>query len=270
MLCEFDYLAPRNLPELFDALAASGPDARILAGGTDLLVNVRAGLVTPKTVIDIKKIPGLQGLEYNDTTGLEIGAAVTVNQIAADPRVQKHYSLLVACAESLASYQLRNRATVVGNIVNASPCADMAPALLCYEAQVVITSKQGSRTVPIREFFTGVKKTVLVPGELVEKILVPATYAGASGSYEKLKRIKGHDLGIVGVAMLKKDGLVRMAVSSAAPTPIIVKDCKASDSAEVLAKAALEAIKPIDDVRSSKEYREFMVQVYVKRLLERV
>ncbi len=270
MLCEFDYLAPRTMPELFDALAAGGPDARILAGGTDLLVNVRAGLVTPKCVIDIKKVSGLDGLSFDAKNGLAIGAAVTVNQLAEEPVVREKYGLLVACAESLASYQLRNRATVVGNIVNASPCADMAPALLCYDAQVLIASRQGSRTVPIREFFTGVKKTVLAQGEIVEKILVPLTHAGGSGAYEKLKRIKGHDLGIVGVALLKKDGLVRMAVSSAAPTPILVRDCKAGESADTLAQAALQAVKPIDDVRSSKEYREFMVQVYVKRLLERV
>ena len=270
MLCEFDYLAPRTLPELFTALAAGGSDARILAGGTDLLVNVRAGLATPKIVVDIKKVAGLDGLSFDEKNGLSIGAAVTINQLSENPIVREKFALLTACADSLASYQLRNRATVVGNIVNASPCADMAPALLCYQAEVVVTSSSGSRSVPLADFFTGVKKTVLVPGEIVEKILVPASSAGGTAAYEKLKRIKGHDLGIIGVAMLKQDGLVRIAVSSSAPTPILVKDCKTSDSPDVIAKAVLDAIKPIDDVRSSKVYREFMVQVYVKRLLERV
>ena len=270
MLCEFDYLAPQSLPELLGALAASGSGARLLAGGTDLLVNIRAGLVTPKCVINIKKVPGFDALNFDAKNGLEIGPAVTVYRLAEDKNVRERYPLLVACAESLASYQLRNRATVIGNIVNASPCADMAPALLCYEASVVITSQKGSRTVPIREFFTGVKKTVLAADEIVEKITVPVTWAGAKGSYAKLKRIKGHDLGIVGVAVLKKDKALRFAVSSAAPTPILVNDFSATAKPDEIAKGVLAAIKPIDDIRSSRDYREFMVQVYVKRLLEEV
>ena len=270
MLCEFNYLAPQTLPELLEILGAGGEGTRILAGGTDLLVNIRAGLVSPKTVVNIKKVAGFDALTYHPGKSLEIGAAVTVNQLAEDAAVSAHYPLLRVCAESLASYQLRNRATVVGNIVNASPCADMSPALLCYEAEVVVTSKKGSRNVPIREFFTGVKKTILAPDEVVEKLIISIDHADGKGAYAKLKRIKGHDLALVGVALHKKGNLLRFAVTAAAPTPILVHDFRLADSPDDIAKEVLAAIKPIDDVRSSGEYREFMVKVYVKRLLEEV
>jgi len=270
MLCEFDYLAPQTLPDLVEMLGAGNGDVRILAGGTDLLVNIRAGLVSPKTVVNIKKVAGFDALAYDPKKGLEIGAAVTVNRLAEHPDVRANYPLLALCAESLASYQLRNRATVVGNIVNASPCADMAPALLCYEAEAVIASKKGTRKVALGDFFTGVKKTVLAADEVVEKLVVPAAQAGGKGAYAKLKRIKGHDLALVGVALHKKGELVRFAASAVAPTPILVRDFTAADSPDEIAKGVLAAIKPIGDVRSSGEYREFMVQVYVKRLLEEV
>jgi carbon-monoxide dehydrogenase medium subunit len=270
MLCEFDYLAPQSLPDLLEILGAGDGDVRILAGGTDLFVNIRAGLVTPKAVVNIKKVAGFDALTFDPAKGLEIGAAVTANQLAEHASVRAKYPLLYKCAESLASYQLRNRATVVGNIVNASPCADMSPALLCYETEVAIASKKGSRRVPIREFFTGVKKTVLTPDEVVEKLIVPAAQADGKGGYSKLKRIKGHDLSIVSVALHKKGNLIRIAVSSAAPTPILVNDFKASDSPDEIAKGVLAAIKPIDDIRSSGEYRAFMVKAYIKRLLEEV
>ena len=176
----------------------------------------------------------------------------------------------MACALDLASHQIRNRATVIGNVVNASPCADMAPALLCLGASAVISSQTGQRVVPFTEFFTGVKRTVLRTDEILEEIVVPPETADARGSYHKLKRIKGHDLGIVGVAAMNKEGALRLGISSCAPTPLLVEGLSARDPADTVVAAAHEAISPISDVRCSREYREHMVEVYVRRALQEV
>ncbi len=266
----FRYLAPTSYDEALQFLAELGKRGKLMAGGTDLLVNIRADLEHPTHVIDIKHIPDIGKLTYSDQDGLSIGAAVTINAIIDDPAVNEHYPLLVACAHQLASHQVRNRATVVGNVVNASPCADMAPPLMCLEAEVEIRSLDGTRTVPCHTFFTGPKQTILKPGEMVSRMMVPARMRGASGGYRKLKRIQGHDLGIVGVALMKKDDLVRVAVSSAAPTPILVRDFKASDAVETMVEETMKAISPIDDVRCTKDYRLFMAGVYLKRLAQEV
>ena len=263
----FEYVAPTSRAELYDVLAE---DARVLAGGTDLLVDIRAGTAKPAVVVDVKKVDGFGGIEWSESEGLSIGPAVTVNELIAHPKVRAAYPLLVTCGETLASYQLRNRATVVGNIVNASPCADMAPALLCLDARVEIGSRRGSREVPIASFFTGVKKTVLAADEVVERIVVPPETAGARGSYRKLKRINGHDLSLVGVAVARSNGDVRLGISAAAPTPVLVDGLSSKDSPEAVAAAARAAISPIGDVRCGKEYRRHIVDVYVRRLLEEV
>lgn len=270
MLCDFHYLAPRSREVLLALLADHGPEARLLAGGTDLLPNIRNGIMTPALVIDLKRVPGFEAITMDKTKGAVIGPAVTINQLLAHKELSAAYPILHRTGSQLASYQLRNRATVVGNIANASPCADMAPALLCLEASVVISSRDGSRTLPVREFFTGVKKTVLAPGEFVEGITIPASSAGSPAGYKKLKRIKGHDLGIVGVALVRTPAAIRIAVSSAAPTPVLVPDLPASATAAQVKEATLKAISPIDDIRGTRDYRLFMVGEYIERLLEEV
>ncbi len=268
MLSGFNYAAPRTRGELLDLLAAEGQGAKLLAGGTDLLVNMRSGAVKPRLVIDVKRVEGFSGIEWSAKDGLVMKASTTINDLLRDREVRERFPLLAACAHDLASYQVRNRATVVGNVVNASPCSDMAPALLCLGARARISSKTGTREVPFKEFFTGVKRTVLKADELLELIIVPAEEGGARGSYRKLKRINGHDLGIVGVAMMKKGGLMRIAVSSAAPTPVLVDGLNETSTPEAAVAAVRKAISPISDLRCSKEYREHMVEVFVRRLLE--
>ena len=270
MVHDFNYLAPRTLSELFDILAEKETEAKILAGGTDLLVNIRSGIAKPRFVVDIKNIPGAAELGASAKGGLSFGPAVTINAVLAHPVVQKRYPLLAVCAHNLASYQVRNRATVLGNIVNASPCSDMAPALLCLNAIAVIAGRAGRREVPLQEFFQGVKKTVLTGDEVLERIIVPAEYAGGRGGYRKLKRISGHDLGIIGVALLRKGGRLRFAVSSAAPTPVFAGDFPESTPPDEVAAAVLKTLHPIDDVRCSREYREFIAGVYVRRLMAEV
>ena len=270
MIYTFKYFAPATRAELHSMLTDRGPGAALLSGGTDLLVNIRNGALRPECVLNVKKVKGFSGLDWSAEEGLIIRAACTINELLGDPKVRQDYPLLAACAHELASYQIRNRATVVGNVANASPCSDMAVALLCLKARAVLSSSRGEREVPFQEFFKGVKRTVLLPGELLERIIVPAASAGAQGDYRKLKRISGHDLAIVGVALLKQDGELRMGISSAGPTPVFVGGLKSTASADDVVAAAMAAVSPISDVRCTREYREHMIQFYVRRLLEEV
>jgi carbon-monoxide dehydrogenase medium subunit len=270
MTATFSYRAPVTRSALLNLLADHGDAARVLAGGTDLITDLRNGLRHPALVVNIKNVEGYGDITWSAEDGLSIGPAVTINDVLAHPKVREAFPLLVACGRDLASHQIRNRATVVGNVANASPCADMAPALLCLGATAVLSSLSGERRVPFTDFFTGVKRTVIGPDEVLERIDVPADAAGARGSYLKLKRIKGHDLGIVGVAAYRKDGEVRLGISSCAPTPLLVRGLTDADPLDAAVAAARRAISPISDVRCTKEYREHMVETYVRRTLQEV
>jgi CO/xanthine dehydrogenase FAD-binding subunit len=270
MTAMFSYRAPVLRTELLSLLTDHGAAARVLAGGTDLLGDVRSGLARPSLVVNLKKVEGYSGISWSREDGLIIRPAVTINDVLQDSKVRDSFPLLVACAQDLASHQIRNRATVVGNVVNASPCADMAPALLCLGARATVSSLTGQRMVPFTAFFTGAKQTVLRADEILEEIIVPPDTAAARGSYRKLKRIKGHDLGIVGVAAMSKEGVLRLGISSCASTPLLVEGLSTEDPADAVVAAAYAAISPISDVRCSREYREHMVEVFVRRALQEV
>jgi aerobic carbon-monoxide dehydrogenase medium subunit len=267
---DFQYVAPTTKTELLDFLAEHGESSAVFSGGTDLFVSIRDDLAKPDYVVDLKTVDELCRLTYTADGGLSIGAGVTVNELVDSADVQKHYPILHIAGDQLATFQLRNRATVAGNLVTASPCGDMSSPLLCLGARVVLTSKRGSRELAIQEFITGVKKTAIAPDEIMEKILVPAESAGMTGGYRKLKRIKGHDLGLIGVALTRKNGSFRVAISSAAPTPVLLPEFKAGTDYEDVKNAAMDAISPIDDVRCTAEYRSYMVGEYIKRLMEEV
>ena len=269
MLHDFEYRAPRTRAELLQLLAEHGAAAKLMAGGTDVIVNIRAGGLKPRVVVDVKKVAGYERLSW-EAAGLVIRPATTINDLLRDPQVGARYPLLAACAHDLASYQIRNRATVIGNVANASPCADMAPALLCLGARAVVASRDGEREIPLRAFITGVKVTVLTSGEVLDRIVVPADAAGARGAYAKLKRINGHDLGLVSVAVHKHQGELRVAIGSAAPTPVLVEGLREAEDPEAVVAAARAVISPISDLRCTKEYREHMVAVYIRRLLAEV
>ena len=269
MLHEFEYFAPDTVGVLLDALADHPEDGALLAGGTDLLPNIRNGLRKPAFVIDTKRCKDAPGLDHG-AEGLSIGPAVTISDLLRDKGCRDHYPVLCSCAHELASHQVRNRATVFGNVVNASPCADMAPALLCLGATAELRSRAGTRELPFSQFFTGVKRTALRKDEFLYRIKVPAAAKGAKGSYLKLKRIQGHDLGIVGVLLVELGDKLRFGVSSAAPTPVLVGDLPRNVGADEAVAKVLSSVSPIDDVRSTKDYREYMIGVYVRRLLEGV
>jgi len=270
VLHEFTYRAPASLHELLSFLAEHGEHTSVFAGGTDLFVVIRSGLAKPEYVVDLKKIDALRELSFSEDEGLSIGACVTVNELLDHPVVRERYSILHAAGEELATFQLRNRATVVGNIVTASPCGDMSSPLLCLGAGVELRSSRGTRSMPLREFITGVKKTQIAPDEIVTRITVPTDHIDANGGYRKLKRIKGHDLGVVSVALIKAKGTARVAISSAAPTPVLLPDFPADAPVADVQATAQQMISPIDDVRCTKEYRSFMVDVFIRRLMQEV
>lgn len=274
MLSKFRYVRPQDLGEALLFLQQN-TGTKILAGGTDLMVMLRRNAETPDNILDIKAIPDTKRLEYQKD-GLFIGASVTVNQIAESAVVKEKYLALAQAANSLASYQLRNRATLVGNICNASPGADLAGPLLVFEAKVHIANQQGNRVVDIHEFFTGVKRTVLRQGDIVTGVSLPLSDAGDASVFLKQARIKGHDLGIVGVAVhLTKNKRFRVAMTAVAPTPIrlfrLEELINLRPRDEQLAAWAGEEvtqhIEPISDVRSSAEYRLHASKVLVKRAI---
>ena len=275
MLSKFDYVKPQFLTEALNYLEKNA-GTRILAGGTDLMIILRHNAETPEHILDIKSIPETNRLEYTINEGLFIGASVTVNKVAELELILEKYPALVQAANSLASYQLRNRATLVGNICNASPGADLAGPLMVYDAKVHIASVEGIRIVDINSFFTGVKKTVLKKNELVIGVSLPPVLEGDTSVFLKQARIKGHDLGIVGVtARLTGDKKIKLAMTAVAATPISIQKLEEALSLQPLTpelanwagKEVRNIIKPISDVRSSAQYRLHVAGVLVERAL---
>ncbi len=268
-MATFKYLRCHSLDEAIDLLATHARQARILAGGTDLLVSIRDGLESPRYLIDIKPIAELHTLALEDGL-LRIGASVTVNQLIDFEHLPAGMDAITEAASCLASYQIRNRATVGGNICNASPACDLGPPLLVLGAKVETISKRGRRTIPIEDFFEDVKVTRLEPDEIVTAILIPSPRGGVS-TFLKRSRIKGHDLAVVNAAgAVTKDGNLRMAFGAVAPTPILVDDfngARLDDTARIV-DVLMNAISPIDDVRASAVYRKYMVEALAKKILE--
>jgi aerobic carbon-monoxide dehydrogenase medium subunit len=285
----FDYVVPQDFREASVLLASGEGRARALLGGTDLLVRIRAGLVRPQVVVDLKKLPGMQAIRLDAEGWLSVGAACTMNQVAKDNWVRERYTLLAQACDSVASYQLRNRATVGGNCCNGSPAADTAPALYCLGAVAEIFGPSGPRRVPIEGFFVGPGRTALAPGEFLTAILLPSFSSGACGAFKKLGRTRAGDISIVSVAVCALgepgDGqrktaapvAWRIGLGAVGPTPL-----RASQAEESLAldrspagvaeaaQLAAQAAKPINDLRASAAYRTAMVRVLTRRGIETV
>jgi carbon-monoxide dehydrogenase medium subunit len=270
LLNQFTYFKPRTEKELIEKLDNVKQGIKILAGGTDLLIYMKQYIVQPNVLIDIKGVKEYSKIITESDGSITIGASVTCNDLIENECIQKHFPILVEAAKTLGSYQLRNRATIVGNICNASPAADMAGPLLVLGASVVVGNSSGGREIQLKDFFTGVKKNALKPSEFVKAIRVPAYFRDAKSGYMKASRIKGHDLGICNVAMCRVNGTLKVSVGSCAITPVLLQDFDGSTaSSDLIIDAAMKKINPIDDIRGSKEYRKHMVQVFIKRLLER-
>ena len=285
VLPSFDYVRPDSPQQVTRLLLNSNGDARLFMGGSDVFVRMRDGFISPQVLIDVKHLPGMREVKFTKRNGLIVGAAVDMNSLARHPAVVEHYLLLAESLHSVASYQLRTRATMGGNLCNASPAADTAPAALVLEANMVLQGRRGERVVPITEFFLGPGKMAIKAGEFLLRIEIPPTPKGAVGRYIKLGRNAIGDLSIVGVAVLgypdkkSKSGYgFRIALASVAPMPIRVPKAEAILSAspptpetiEAAANAAMETAKPIDDVRASAAYRKAMVKNLTKRAVTEV
>ena len=275
---KFEYLKPDSIKEAILILSQYGDRARILNGGTDLIVGIRDKILQPEYVVDIKTIPHLNKITYNEQEGLTIGATVTLNEISDSKVVQRNYPILAEACKTVGSYLVRNRATLVGNICNASPAADTAPPLLVLDAKVNIVGSDGEKTVPLNQFFVGVKKNILKKEEVVISVTVPPLRDKWVGVYLKQGRRKDVDLATVGVAVVCIRDEIRIALGAVAPIPVRVFKAeellrgKIIDESllEETAKSALAEVSPISDIRSSKEYREEIIKVLVKRAILQV
>ncbi len=262
-----EYHRPRSVAEATALLSA--PGARPIAGGTDLMVQARGGRSGPQALVDLNFVPGLAALGVGPDGGLRIGATVRLARLEGDP-LCRAYPLLREAAATVGSIQVRNRATLAGNLCNGSPAADTAPALLCYEAVVHVVGPAGRRDVPLEEFLRGPGQTALGPGEWVEAVgLPPPPPHGAC--YLKLGRTLGVDLAVTGVAALVSAAEVRLAAASVAPTPRRLRPVEAVLAAAApgsrpdIGPATRAAIAPIDDARASAAYRQAMTVVLAYR-----
>ncbi|HAS73858.1 MAG TPA: xanthine dehydrogenase family protein subunit M [Clostridiales bacterium UBA8960] len=273
MLSKFNYLRPKSLDEAIHYMEAN-PGTKLFAGGTDLMILMRRNMISVEHLLDIKDIPETQRFEFVEGLGFFIGASVTINEISENEIIAKKYNAIKQAADSLASYQLRNRATLVGNICNASPGADMASPLMVYDAIVKIAGPNGEREVGFEQFYIGFKKLDLEPGEIVLGIVLPDHDPEDSSVFLKQARVKGHDLGIAGVSVrYTKDKKVYVAMTAVAPTPVRLRALEAmletkpftSETAEWLGEEIKNHIKPISDIRSSAEYRLHVSGVLASR-----
>lgn len=270
----FEYFEPATLA---DASKLLSEGAQVLAGGTDLLVELKEQLRRADRVVNIKKIPGIGALSYDPRGGLRIGALVTAREVELCAPVLHHYQSLAQAARELGSIQVRNRATIVGNVCRASPSADTLPPLIADGARVKIHGPRGERTLPLEEFLVGPGKTVLGADELVTEIAVPPPPARTGKIYIKHGRRKAMELATVGVAVsLTVNAEVKIVLGAVAPTPIRARNAEAvlrgkhisEELIEQAAKAAETESRPISNVRASAEYRRDMVRVLTRRALE--
>lgn len=278
---DFAYFEPATLDEAVALLRDCRGKASVLAGGTDLLVQIKEHVRHPDNVINIKKIPGMDDLVYDEREGLRIGALVTTRAAETSPVVRKHYAGLAKAVTDFASIQVRNRATVVGNVCRASPSADSLPPLLADGASVRIHGSKGVRVAALDGFFTGPGRTTLEADEIVTHVLVPPPPPHTGKVYIKHGRRIQMELATVGVAVsLTMEGNfcvdARVALAAVAPTPVRAPRTEAllrgaRLDAATIADAALAAkseARPISDVRGSDAYRRQMVAVLTRRAIE--
>jgi CO/xanthine dehydrogenase FAD-binding subunit len=283
-LPRIDYIKPGSMDDLLDLLSGNHNGRyRVYAGGTDLIPKLKGRTITPpESIVDLKAIPGLDHIDYDDRNGLRIGALATIRSIETSPVVREKYPLLSQASASIASIQVRNRGTMAGNICNAVPSADSAPPLLSLEARLLCVSKKRERIININEFFTGPNKNALEPDEILREIQIPALHEDFRGVFIKLSPRSRMDLAVVNVAVICVKGKgrfkdIRISLGAVAPTPIRAQKAESSlKGAEADDKAILNAAriasaesKPIDDHRASAEYRRMMVEVLVKRAIHK-
>jgi carbon-monoxide dehydrogenase medium subunit len=283
-LNDFSYVAPTSLAEATSLLAKANGRGRVLAGGTDILVQLREHLREADLVIDVKRIPELMELSFSSDRGLRLGASVPCCRVYDDAELARAYPALVDAARIIGGWQIQSRASIGGNLCNSSPAADTIPALIAHAATCVIAGPKGQREVKVEDFCTGPGRNVLEPGELLVALVFPPPEANASSAYERFIPRNEMDIAVVGAGSwlkLSSDGKTveraRIGLGAVAPTPRL-----ATEASQWLAgKPATEAsfaeagelakkvATPITDMRGPAEYRVHLVGVLVKRTLLR-
>lgn len=281
-LPEFEYAEPRSVAEVCALLGEDPGGSAVIAGGTDVLVNLKEGFVEHRRLVSLRQVAELGRIEISADRGLVIGAMATVNQVARHAAIRDQYPGLVDAAKSLAADQVRNLATVAGNLCSAIPSADMAPILLAHDARLRAVSTAAERTIRLREFFTGPGTTVLRPAEVVVAIEVPAPRPGTGDASLRQGGRATLSLPLASAAaVVRMEGELcqeaSLALGAVAPTPIVAarvaellagKELTASLLEEAGELASAES-RPIDDLRSTREYRLELVKVLARRALGR-
>jgi CO/xanthine dehydrogenase FAD-binding subunit len=278
----FEMYQPGSLREASLLLKEKGPGGRFLAGGTDLVIAMKEKGLVPKYVVDLKRLPGLSGIRENSDGSITIGALTTMREIETFPLLTKKYPFLCQSAAEVGSIQIRNRATIGGNMCNATPSADVAPSLIALQATAKIASAGSERSVAFEEFFRGPGMNTMDPDEILTEITIPKTNRQLVGEYIKFSPREMMDLAYVGIAVAYTLGEqenrcsdVRIVLGAVAPTPIRAKKAEAALESQVLSEElaekvgaiAAEEARPISDVRSSADYRRAMVGAMTKRAL---
>jgi carbon-monoxide dehydrogenase medium subunit len=279
----FEYREPASPAETCRMLAEHDGKARVLAGGTDLIIQMEGGRHKPAAILFLGKLAGLREIRFDPRAGLTIGAMVTMREIELHPVIQARYPVLARGAAEVGSVQIRNLATLGGNMCNASPSADTSPSLLALDAEVRILGPGGERAVPIDQFWTGPGRTVLAPSEIVTAVRLPVPDENTRSFYYKLAVRKAMDLAMVGIAVTavpRNGGLdrLRIALGAVAPTVLRATEAEALASGQSLSDAiidqaaqkAIAVSRPISDQRASAEYRREMVGALTRRALRHV
>jgi CO/xanthine dehydrogenase FAD-binding subunit len=284
LLPKFDYHAPTTMDEACSLLGHYGAKAKCLAGGTDLLVNLKKKLLAPEQIISLNKIEGYSEVSDQKGKGLSLGPLCTAAYLSGSKLIQEKGAVLGQGAGRLGSPLIRNRATVGGNLATARPASDMAPALLVLGAQISLMSSKGKRTLALEDFLLGPGQTAIQPDEILNEIFLPYVEGPCSGAYFKLGSRKALEISLVNAASflaLGPEGAIqtaRVALGAVAPTPLlsplaakVLLGIKPKDEKDPVfkeaARAAAQDSKPITDHRGSAEYRREMVEVLTLRTL---
>jgi CO/xanthine dehydrogenase FAD-binding subunit len=283
-LPKFEFLSPKSINEAITLLAQHGPKAKVIAGGTDLISEMRWGQWRPQYVLGLSSIPGLDEIQFDRTTGLRMGAACTIGEIERSKLIGDYYPLLAQAASVLGSMEIRNRATVGGNLCTAAPSADMPPSLLVLGAKAVIASQKGEKMIALEDFFIGAKKTILNRDEILVRLEIPPMQPGSAGEYVKFGRRNAMEIAMIGVAALitleeenNTCKAARLALATAAPTPMRSKEAEkvltgkklAREIIDLAAETASNEASPRTSWRTTEEYRRDLIRVLTRRAIQR-
>ena len=272
----FDYARPATVADAVGLLARQRGAAKVLAGGTDLVVGLRQHTLTPRLVVDVKGLEDLPPAVTGTGGAVVIGATAVMADLARHALVRRHLPALVEAADTVGSIQIRNRATLAGNICHASPAADTVPPMLAYDAQVHVSGPDGERRLALADVILGPGRTVLEPGDLVTAVELGVPRQPVGAAFTRMTRRRGVDLASVNVCCsVSADGVTRFAYGAVAPRPFLVADDTGTladpevgeDRKAALLEELIAQASPISDVRASREYRVAMLRVLSRRAL---